>query len=53
MGTSITVDTGNELSGLWLIILEAGVALGLLVFIVWWTLPKKSQPTEKKDVSDD
>jgi hypothetical protein len=26
-------------SGLWIILLEAGVALGLLVFIVWWTLP--------------
>ena len=28
-------------SGLWIILLEAGVALALLVFIVWWTLPKK------------
>ncbi len=28
-------------SGLWIILLEAGVALGLLAFIVWWTLPKK------------
>jgi hypothetical protein len=28
-------------SGLWIIVLEAGVALALLVFIVWWTLPKK------------
>jgi hypothetical protein len=28
-------------SGLWIIVLEAGVALALLAFIVWWTLPKK------------
>jgi hypothetical protein len=30
-------------SGLWIILLEAGVALALLVFIVWWTLPKKAK----------
>jgi len=23
---------------MWLLILEAGLALGLLVFIVWWTM---------------
>jgi hypothetical protein len=28
-------------SGLWIIVLEAAVALALLAFIVWWTLPKK------------
>jgi hypothetical protein len=28
-------------SGLWIILLEAGVALALLLLIVWWTLPKK------------
>jgi hypothetical protein len=28
-------------SGLWIVILEAAVALALLVFIVWWTLPKR------------
>jgi hypothetical protein len=28
-------------SGLWIILLEAAVALALLVFIVWWTFPKK------------
>lgn len=32
--------------GLLLLLLEAGLALGLFVFIVWWTLPKK-----KKDKS--
>lgn len=35
-------------SGLWIILLEAGLALGILVFIVWWTLPKKERP-EKHD----
>ncbi|MBB5019728.1 hypothetical protein HNQ59_003036 [Chitinivorax tropicus] len=25
---------------IWLL-LEAGIALGLAIFIVWWTLPKK------------
>ncbi len=25
-------------------LLEAGVALGLIVFIVWFTLPKKKKP---------
>ena len=28
-------------SGLWIILLEAGLALALLVFIVWWTPPKQ------------
>jgi hypothetical protein len=28
-------------SGLWILLLEAGVALALLAFIVWWTLPGK------------
>jgi len=27
-------------SGLWIVILEMALALALLVFIVWWTLPK-------------
>jgi hypothetical protein len=30
------------------ILLEAGIALGLAVFIVWWTMPKKSKDDEKK-----
>ena len=29
-------------SGFWIFVLEGAVALALLVFIVWWTLPKKS-----------
>ncbi len=33
---------------MWIFLLEAGVALGLLLFIVWWTLPR----SEKKDQSE-
>jgi len=28
---------------MWILILEAGVALFLLIFIVWWTLPRKKK----------
>lgn len=41
---------------MWLLMLEAGVALFLLVFIVWWTAsgrkpdqPEKRPPTTEKD----
>jgi hypothetical protein len=34
---------------LWLV-LEAAVALGLLVFIVWWTMPRQKKPDNDKDV---
>lgn len=46
---------------MWLLMLEAGVALFLLVFIVWWTLPSskkpehassKSKTSERDDASD-
>ncbi len=33
---------------MWVILLEVGVALTLLVIIVWWTLPRKKDG-EKKD----
>jgi hypothetical protein len=33
-------------SGLWIFVLEGAVALALLVFIVWWTLPGKSSQRE-------
>jgi len=33
---------------MWVILLELGVALTLLVIIVWWTLPRKKDG-EKKD----
>lgn len=40
-------------SGLWIILLEAAIALGLLGFIVWWTVPKKRKesPEDSKDGS--
>ena len=40
-------------SGLWIILLEAAIALGLLVFIVWWTMPKKKKesPEDSRDGS--
>ena len=38
-------------SGVWIIFLEAGVALALLVFIVWWTMPRR-KPENCKDQED-
>ncbi|MGB5081949.1 MAG: hypothetical protein WBO23_14530 [Burkholderiales bacterium] len=34
-------------SGLWIILLEAGLALAILLFVVWWTLPKKPKGGER------
>jgi hypothetical protein len=36
---------------MWVLLLEAGVALGLLAFIIWWTMyhGKKKPPSDKKD----
>jgi hypothetical protein len=36
---------------MWYLMIEALVALFLLVFIVWWTLPskKKSPPAKRPD----
>lgn len=31
---------------MWLLMLEAGVALFLLVFIVWWTMPSNKKPDQ-------
>jgi hypothetical protein len=31
---------------MWLLMLEAGVALFLLVFIVWWTMFSGKKPTQ-------
>ncbi len=38
---------------MWLLMLEAGVALFLLVFIVWWTMfsGRKPSPPQKKDLT--
>jgi hypothetical protein len=33
-------------SGLWIVVLEAAVALALLAFIVWWTIPSKRRKDE-------
>ncbi len=38
-------------SGLWILILEGAIAVGLLLFIVWWTLPsgnKDKRPQDKR-----
>jgi hypothetical protein len=31
---------------IWLL-LEAGAALGLLIFIVWWTMPRRKRPRDE------
>ena len=36
-------------SGLWILILEGAIALGLLLFIVWWTLPKRPEDRRTED----
>ena len=33
---------------MWLL-LEAGVALGLVIFFVWWTLPRRRDRDGEKD----
>jgi len=33
-------------SGLWIFLLEGALALALLVFIVWWTWPKKPKSAD-------
>ncbi len=33
---------------LWFV-LEAGVALAILLFIVWWTWPRKPRPPADRD----
>src|SRR5262249_24547165 len=38
-------EHGDVSSGLWIIVLEAGCALALLVALVWWTLPKRPRST--------
>jgi hypothetical protein len=32
------------MSGMAWLLLEAGVALALLIFIVWWTMPRPKKP---------
>jgi len=31
------------MEGIFLLLLEAGVALALLIFIVWWTWPRRKR----------
>jgi hypothetical protein len=44
------IAAGNFMAGrtMWVIFLEMGVALGLLLLIVWWTWPKKRPGDEDK-----
>ena len=37
---------------MWLILVEAGVALALLVLIVWWTMPKKNNKAAPPQIED-
>jgi len=32
---------------MWIFVVEAGVALALLIFIVWWTMPRKKDDGEQ------
>jgi hypothetical protein len=36
---------------MWILLLEAGVALALLITIVWWTRPRKKDDEPKDDES--
>lgn len=37
----------NRPTPMWFVLLEMGVALGLLILIVWWTWPKKRKPGDE------
>ena len=39
--------------GSWILLLEAALALGLAVFIVWYTLPAKKKPADEKTAKDE
>ena len=39
--------------GSWIFLLEAGLALGLAVFIVWYTLPAKKKTADKTAAKDE
>jgi hypothetical protein len=42
------------MDGFWLLLVEAGVALALLLFIVWWTWPRsKPHDGDGNDASGD
>jgi hypothetical protein len=46
-----TIAASNDRAGfaMWVVFLEMGVALGMLLLIVWWTWPKKRARAEDKD----
>ena len=46
---------GSALRGMWVILLEIGLAVGLAAFIVWWTWPEKREPegSEREHNSDE
>jgi hypothetical protein len=44
-------DSGR-VAAMWIIFLEAGIALGIAVFIVWWTWPKKSDDGKRDGEGD-
>jgi hypothetical protein len=33
---------------LWIIVLEAGLALALVALLVWWTLPRRRENEERE-----
>lgn len=38
---------------MWILALEAILALSLFIFVIWWTLPrKKKEPSEQLDHKD-
>ena len=37
--------------GMWIFYLESALALGMFVFIVWWTLPKKAKAPDKNETN--
>ena len=44
----------NIRTDMWILMLEAGVALLLLVFIVWWTMYSGKKPTDQASrITDD
>jgi len=40
---------GNESVDMWLILLEAALALAALLFIVWWTMFDKPRRRNRRD----
>lgn len=45
-------DDNESFIPMWLFLLEAGTALALFLFILWWTLPKKEKPPAEEAGSE-